>query len=243
MPESGAVEAGKFGSAEVTQEDIRIVHEEHENECLGLLANIDHIAAAKISGIDPRTGSKPRTQKTQQGLRNYLDRTPSELWSQFDDMIAVYEDVFGPEAAEAFRAHLLGTHAEDTAETCNPTAGYDPGHPWHYYHAGDAARPVQVDEIPPASTPDSQLQISLPRNHATAAARLRSVLGDQRQQLSEDKSRYQELIDHVADATFAAVEDMLAGGCQQHEESVMPEVADFRVPLGLKPRALPLRHL
>ena len=104
-----------FGAGILSEDDrdeaaIRSLHEEHAAECLVLLADMDALEAARQAGTDPRTGKKPRTEKSRQRLDQYLATAPAALAGKFDELMNVYENAFGEKAAGAFRAVLYAWH-------------------------------------------------------------------------------------------------------------------------------------
>jgi len=81
-----------------------------------------------------------------------------------------------------------------------PSDRYDPGHPWHYYHEGDNAPPIPVEEIEGDIDIGKYIERELPKNPAKRAVRLRELLAKERERVVEDKRRYQEIVDRGAEA-------------------------------------------
>lgn len=125
-------------------------------------------------------------------LRDLPNDSPhrAELFKQ-------YVDDFGKEAA-AMLDEWLRREAKREETSCNDA--YAPGHPWHYYHKGDAADPIPTGEIPAADIKPEQLGVKLSKEVEKRHAKLRSMLEDARRQLQEDERRYDELIEKGVDA-------------------------------------------
>ncbi|MBK8270682.1 MAG: hypothetical protein IPK83_21200 [Planctomycetes bacterium] len=71
---------------------------------------------------------------------------------------------------------------------------YDPGHPWHYYVAGDNAPPTPYEQIPPCEDAGRWLEQDLPKNPAKRVAKMRELLEREEQQLVADRLRQEEVI-------------------------------------------------
>src|SRR5438105_708449 len=71
-----ALEAGKLGEEDLSHEQITSIHEEHAREYECHLAHLDEIEEAKRTGVNPKTGTRPRTEKTREQLRRYLETAP-----------------------------------------------------------------------------------------------------------------------------------------------------------------------
>lgn len=343
-PRGDAVQAGLFGMDELTGDQIRGIHIERAAECFSLLVELTRINEARLTRVDPRTGSKPRTANTRKRLDEFLNSEPRRLTRDFNHLMAVYEDGFGEDAAKAFRMHLLSAHPKayleqvgdpeyeepiatvitpppdpgmgaetdlehradnQTSSSENPLptprplpeamgrgafgrdedgvvdpseeeveeitqrhgeklievlerlqqtddrllrmnggdahllceregihseymaalsaygedfgsdsrmrldawaqselrlqadegGSYEPGHPWYYYSEGDGQSPVPVDQIPANPGAGEHMTLKLPRNRTKRSALIRKVLGEQTEQLQEDKRRYQELVE------------------------------------------------
>ena len=119
-PLTDVIDAGILDANDDDPEAIRAIHEEQASGCLALLQELDAIEEARRNGTDPRTGKKPRTEKSRHRLGQYLDAAPPAIISQFDDALAAYENAFGPEAAEAFRTVLLAWHRGVPVNSSSP---------------------------------------------------------------------------------------------------------------------------
>lgn len=109
LPE--ALAAGKLGDEDLSREQLASIHEEHAREFESLLRDLEAIEEAKRTGINPKTGTRPRTEKAREQLRRYLETAPSEIQQTLDILVGVYEDAFGASAASAFREAIEARHA------------------------------------------------------------------------------------------------------------------------------------
>jgi len=110
-PRDEAIGAGVFGGeAELDDEAVKTIHEEHGKELLAILLNLDVINDARNEGIDPRTGKAPRTDAGKQKLQAFFRTAPPRLEAHFQSLIDVYASGFGDEAAEHFEAFIHATH-------------------------------------------------------------------------------------------------------------------------------------
>lgn len=114
-PLDEAIAAGTLGTDELGPDDIASIHHEHGNEYLAVLRELDVATAAQQSGVDPRTGKLPRTAKSRDRLRRYLDERVPRLRHALDELLAVYGTAFGDVAATAFRDHLHARHDGEDA--------------------------------------------------------------------------------------------------------------------------------
>jgi hypothetical protein len=110
-------------------------------------------------------------------------------------IVEKYVRDFGGAAAENLERWAAGKIAAEDADY-----SYEPGEPWHYYSQGDGARPVPVQDIPPAPHPAGIFSPPrLPKSPARRQAMLAQMLTDQECQLQTDKERYTQLVEHGAD--------------------------------------------
>lgn len=115
------------------------------------------------------------------------------------------EPVSSPGAADPTLLEPVQPQASESPErppSCpDSSAGsYPPGHPWHYYHEGDNATPVPVDEIPASLDAGRWLERDLPKNPAKREAALRAMLDRARREQEADRLRYQDIVARGADA-------------------------------------------
>jgi hypothetical protein len=106
-----------------------------------------------------------------------------------------YRTDFGAEPAAALDHWSQSINRAEEDDTAS--LQYDPGHPWYYYHEGDAAEPLPVDDIP--SAPSCDLP-SGPKNPKKRIAFLQQILVDQEDQLTRDRERYTALVDQGVEA-------------------------------------------
>lgn len=201
VPLPAAVAAGVFGldvtgPIEPDAEQIAALVSEHANELIALLGEAEALREAIRTGTDPRTGRAYRDSGT---TLKAAERNTAELRRverSYSDALAAFEEGFGVDATQALdewvRAEVAGgTHKR---------GGYDPGHPWHYYTAGDNAPPPPFDQIPPCEDAGRWLERDLPKNPAKRVAKMRELLEREKQQLAADRQRYEEIIARGAEA-------------------------------------------
>ena len=108
--------------AEMGEEAIAAVHDEHARHCLAILSDIRTVNDSIRTGVDPRTGQYPKTDKQRLRLREHLGQVATELPVEFEDMLGAYTSAFGIEAGDAFRAYLIRRDREyaSDADTIAP---------------------------------------------------------------------------------------------------------------------------
>lgn len=111
-PLPAALEAGVLGSAEVDEEHVAAIHEEVAHEVQGLLAELDRVAEAIRTGLDPNTGKTPRSEDRRTALTALLPTLPKARDRGLDQLLADYIDGFGLDAGCAFRRWLIATHRD-----------------------------------------------------------------------------------------------------------------------------------
>ncbi|HWL93126.1 MAG TPA: hypothetical protein VNT79_06300 [Phycisphaerae bacterium] len=201
-PLSAAIEHGVFGlttegAYAPNEEDVRAITVEQATELMATLVELQSVEDALRTGEDPRTGKVPRTDNARLKLREYLEREAPLLATAYGDVLAAFANGFGDEAARALDLWVRRTLADCTIE---PRGRYDPGHPWHYYHEGDAAPPIAVDDIEPDLDAGRFIERDLPKNRAKRTARVGAMLAEERQRVEEDRRRYQEIVERGAEA-------------------------------------------
>ncbi|MCC6357361.1 MAG: hypothetical protein IT450_01345 [Phycisphaerales bacterium] len=211
LPE--AIAAGVFGlehdgPMEPDAEQIAALIHEHANELIGLLGEIEALQHAIRTGTDPRTG---RAHRDAQVAVRAAERHTAELRraeTRYADALAAFEEGFGAEATrkldEWVRAEVAGG--------AHKRGGYDPGHPWHYYLAGDNAPPIPFEQIVPCEDAGAWLERDLPRNPAKRVAKLRELLEREQRQLDEDRARYESIIARGAEALSRFDREIAHGG-------------------------------
>lgn len=200
LPE--AIEAGVFGATtdgpiDPDDEEIRAMTEEHGNELVAILADIQAVEDARRTGEDPRTGKPPRTPEAEVKLREFLGQEEPRLRSAYAAAIDAYARGFGPEATATLDSWARKTVADCTIE---PKDRYDLGHPWHYLPEGDNAAPAPADSIEPDIDIGKFIERELPKNPVKRKEKLQAMLEQERQRIAEDKRRYQEIVERGAEA-------------------------------------------
>lgn len=196
-----AVEAGVFGldldgPIVPDREQIETLTYEHANELIILLADSQVLEDAIRLEYDPATGRTPPAPEARQSLLARLDKEWKKLLQAYDDAIGAYGDGFGEAAVEALDKWVRKTLA-DGDQKPEP---YPPSHPWHYFHAGDNAPPVPVEEIP--ADPDASRWLSerLPKNPKKRSQVLHDMLEREQASLEADKARYADIVKRGAEA-------------------------------------------
>lgn len=111
QPTDEAIDAGKILDEDNTPEGIKAIHDEHAREGLAALHDLDAVLDARRRGVDPDTGKSPRTHASREKNRVLLEKEKPRLERHFSNLMEVYEDAFGPEAAQAFTRFLRAIHA------------------------------------------------------------------------------------------------------------------------------------
>lgn len=200
-PLSQAVSAGVFGQTitgpvEPDADEVAALTEQHAHEMLVLLADGNAIEDSIRNGSDSRTGRVPRTPEARTRLAEFLQAEARRLSTAYADAVAAYAEAFGDDAAQALDIWVR----KAIADTCAAEQSYDPTHPWHYFHAGDSAMPVPVDEIPTDDQAGQFVERDLPKNPAKRLMRLRELFARESQQLEADRARYMEIVERGAEA-------------------------------------------
>jgi hypothetical protein len=110
-PTEEAIEAGVVDNGDLEPAKIRSIHEEHARQMLGALRELDAILDAKRRGIDPSTRRAAVNAAMRQRLQKLYTTEPARLEQWFQNLLAVYEESFGLEAAEAFGKTVRAWHA------------------------------------------------------------------------------------------------------------------------------------
>lgn len=200
-PLPGAVTSGVFGMTTEgpVMPDADVIAEitaEHAHEMIVLLADGEAIADAIRTGQHPRTGRTPRTPEARARMVEHLAAEERRLRESYADAVAVYAEAFGDDAANALDAWVRRVVAGRTASS----SSYEPSHPWHYFHAGDNAAPIPVNEIPADPEAGRFIESDLPKNPAKRIVRLHDLVERERQQLDTDMSHYADIIERGAEA-------------------------------------------
>lgn len=212
IPLSSAIEAGVFGvdldgAINPDEHAVAALTQEHVHELTCILVEVEALQEAVRTGVDPRTGRLPRTTEATERATERWRCELDQLQSHYASMLTAFEDGFGPEASrqldEWVRRQVAGAPKR---------LPYDPGHPWHYYWAGDNAQPLPFDEIAPAEDAGRWLERDLPKNPAKRLARVRDLLASETQRLDDDRRRYEEIVAKGVEALSRFDREIAYGG-------------------------------
>lgn len=103
QPTDEAIDGGVLDESDRLPDNLKALHEAYAAQCLATLAALDKVLDARRRGVDPGTGSKPRTHAARERLRKYLIEEPARLEHRFDVLMDTYADAFGRGAGDAFR--------------------------------------------------------------------------------------------------------------------------------------------
>ena len=153
-PLQQALTAGLLGDEEPTTEHIEALHLEHANELLGILDSLDALQHAKETCTNPRTGNRPRTTAGQERLDEQFEREPIELRQRFEDLLAVYADAFGSDAARAFGEWVQAIHCNPSLRPAAPDHGVR-GPLQDAVNNADVGAEQSEESIPAVSSPSA----------------------------------------------------------------------------------------
>lgn len=201
VPLQSAVEAGVFGMSidgPITpdEEQVEELTAEHANEMIVLLADSQVLEEAIRLECDPATGRTPSTPEAKQSLLAKLDIEWKRLLQAYDDAVAAYAEGFGDVAARSLDQWVRKAIA-DEGQGNEP---YPPSHPWHYFHTGDNAPPIPVDQIEADSEAGRWLAERLPKNPKKRLQAMREMLEREQASLAADKERYVDIVNRGAEA-------------------------------------------
>ena len=110
QPTDDAIDNGVLDETDREPENLKSLHENYARQCLATLALLDKVMDARRQGVDPDTGSKPRTHASRERLRKYLAEEPARLEHTFDVLIDTYAEAFGQDAGDAFKKAIRAWH-------------------------------------------------------------------------------------------------------------------------------------
>ncbi|MBA5868105.1 MAG: hypothetical protein GDA67_15540 [Nitrospira sp. CR1.3] len=200
-PLPDAVAAGVFGLTEdgpiqPDDEEVRAMTEEHARELLAVLADLEVAEEGLRTGEDPRTGKTPKTPESRAKLAEFLERESQRLKTAYGDALAAFVQGFGEDATAT-----LDLWVRKSVAGCDTCLGrYDPGHPWHYYHEGDAAPPIPVEQIEGNLDVGHHIERDLPKNRTKRLQRMHELLEQERRRVEEDRARYEDIVQRGAEA-------------------------------------------
>lgn len=212
-PLPDAIAEGVFGvevdgPIEPDVEQVAALVHEHANELIGLLGEAEALRDAIRNGIDPRSGHTYRDSETAAKAAAKHTAELRRVEQTYSDALAAFEEGFGADATQGLDEWVRAEVAGGTQKR----GGYDPGHPWHYYPAGDNAFPVPFEQIPPCEDAGRWLERDLPKNLAKRTAKMRELLEREELQLAADRQRYEEIIAHGAEALSRYDREIAYGG-------------------------------
>jgi hypothetical protein len=110
-PTEQAIEAGAISAEDMHPEGIRSIHEEQTREMLATLHDLDAVLDARRRGVDPRNNKAPMLKEAKERLQKFFESEPARLENWYSNLLGVYTDAFGQEAAEAFDKAVRAWHA------------------------------------------------------------------------------------------------------------------------------------
>jgi hypothetical protein len=110
-PTEQAIEAGTISAEDMHPAGIRSIHEEQTREMLATLHDLDAVLDARRRGVDPRNNKAPMLAQAKERLQKFFQTEPVRLESWYANLLGVYADAFGQEAAEAFDKAVRAWHA------------------------------------------------------------------------------------------------------------------------------------
>ena len=110
-PTEQAIEAGAISAEDLHPGGIRSIHEEQTREMLATLHDLDAVLDARRRGVDPRNNKTPMLKEAKERLQKFFQTEPARLESWYSNLLGVYADAFGQEAADAFDKAVRAWHA------------------------------------------------------------------------------------------------------------------------------------
>jgi hypothetical protein len=110
-PIEEAIEAGRIQPEDAEPENVKSIHEEHAREMLATLHDLEAVLDARRRGVDPRNNKAPMLAEARERLRKFFETEPVRLERNYQNLLGVYEEVFGDEAAGAFDKVVRAWHA------------------------------------------------------------------------------------------------------------------------------------
>lgn len=109
-PTQEAIDAGVIDEADTTPDSLRAIHAEHEREASAALRMLDCLQNARRRGVDLKTGRRPKSPEKQDALHRQLSERIEETERWWTNLMSVYADSFGSEAADAFGQAIKARH-------------------------------------------------------------------------------------------------------------------------------------
>jgi hypothetical protein len=110
-PIEEAIEAGRIQPEDADADNVKSIHAEHAREMLANLHDLEAVQDARRRGVDPRNNKAPMLAEAKERLRKFFDTEPARLERNYQNLLAVYDEVFGDEAADAFDKAVRAWHA------------------------------------------------------------------------------------------------------------------------------------
>ncbi len=156
QPTDEAIDAGTISDEDNVPFAIEAIHDEHARELFSILHDLDAVMDARRRGVDPQTGKPPRTHATQEKLRRFFQEEPPRLERSYANLLAVYQDAFGADAADAFDKAIRARYANIEVIGAQPTEA----------HGADIAIPISKRK---PSRLSSVMPVPKPLPHAVRA--------------------------------------------------------------------------
>lgn len=110
-PTEQAIEAGAISAEDMHPKGIRGIHEEQTREMLATLHDLDAVLDARRRDVDPRNNKTPLLKQAKERLQKFFETEPARLEHWYSNLLGVYADAFGQEAADAFDKANRAWHA------------------------------------------------------------------------------------------------------------------------------------
>jgi hypothetical protein len=120
QPTPEALDAEIIPDEDIRPENIRAIHDEHARELLAVLRDLDAVLDARRRGVDPRNNKAPVLAPAKERLQKFFETEPVRLERWWQAQMGVYEEAFGPEAADAFGKAIRAWHAGIEVATDSP---------------------------------------------------------------------------------------------------------------------------
>ena len=110
-PTPEAIQAGVVAYEDCTPEAVRAIHDEHAREAMAVLHDLDAVLDARRRGVDPCSDKPAKRAAAKERLQQFFVTEPMRLEHWWQNLMDVYEQAFGAEAADAFAKTLRARHA------------------------------------------------------------------------------------------------------------------------------------
>ncbi len=120
QPTDEALDAGIIPDEDTRPENIRAIHDEHARELLAVLHDLNVVLDARRRGVDPRNDKAPMLAPAKERLQKFFETEPVRLERWWQAQMGIYEEAFGPDAADAFAKAIRAWHAGIEVTTDSP---------------------------------------------------------------------------------------------------------------------------